>query len=385
MKLTKEQQKKLHGFLNKYKRWEDKEENIKAHREHQRFFQKHLASENIDSIDEDALRRIYKTLWASNIWGNKDWYIDHKLLEPNGLERIKEELKKLLYDSGTLEVRFDNFIENIKGFGPSSISEILHFVFPDKYCLWNDKPKTVLPYLKIGSLPEKFFKYNISKGSDYRQCIDTLSVLKDELERSGFKEPDFIDLDCFLWFIFGQIDFSEEDTTGDTTGDKDDNIIIDSHEAAEFYLLELGKLLDYYTYTADSSANYYGQPFSDVAMLSDIPDFTGERDKKSAKLIDIIWFDESENPKICFEVENTTDITKGLNRLYQLEHFHVKFVIVAPEEKRTKFHTEMSKSPYRKMMNRYHFISYDELKELYIAVLDYRTLYDRLLGDHTFI
>ena len=80
MKLTKEQQKKLHGFLNKYKRWEDKEENIKAHREHQRFFQKHLASENIDSIDEDALRRIYKTLWASNIWGNKDWYIDNKLL-----------------------------------------------------------------------------------------------------------------------------------------------------------------------------------------------------------------------------------------------------------------------------------------------------------------
>jgi len=68
---------------------------------------------------------------------------------------------------------------------------------------------------------------------------------------------------------------------------------------------------------------------------------------------------EDENPEYYFEVEveHTMDIVRSLNRLAQLQHLYVKFFIVAPEERRSKFEAEMEKYPYRRMRDRYRFIS----------------------------
>ena len=379
--LNQEQKELLSKFIQSYKGWletEDGIQNLEEHREHNAFFSKKLSAEHIDQIDEAAFREIYKKLWASNIWSNKDWYIDNKLLKPNGLPKIKQELKKLLYDEEDISTRFNNFSQ-VKGFGPSSISEILHFVFPDKYCLWNDKPKTVLPFLKIDLLPERFFKYNLQSGKEYSQCIIVLELLKNELLNYGFSNPDFIDLDCVLWHIFNQIpDFKEPNGKGVKEPPKAKHI--SSHEEVEYYLLKLGELLGYLTYTADSSKTFNGTKLANYAILKDIPDFAGQRDKNSAREIDVIWFDEGENPRFCLEVEHTTDITKGLHRLLQLEHFHVTFVIVASEDKRTKYEIEMNKFPYRKLRERYRFISYGELFELYEGTLGYKKLRDKLLS-----
>lgn len=70
----------------------------------------------------------------SGFWGNKDWYFDNRLIAPNGLDKIKTELGKLLYGTTDFRTRYDEFRSNVKGFGPSSLTEILHFIFPDKYC-----------------------------------------------------------------------------------------------------------------------------------------------------------------------------------------------------------------------------------------------------------
>lgn len=383
--LTQEQRDSIRTFVESYRKWlstDAGKQNLKEHRDHNAFFREKLSEEKINNIDENKFREIYKKLWASNMWSKKDWYIDNKLLKPNGLPKIKEELRELLYGADKTDVRFDNFRSNIRGFGPSSISEILHFVFPEKYCLWNDKPKTVLPYLKIDLLPDRFFKYNLQGGADYVQCINVLSLIKDELTNLGFTKPDYIDVDCLLWHIFINIDYSKEKKESSEEVKQKEvkrGKQISSHEEAEYYTLKLGELQGYLTYTVDSSKVFNGTKLGECAILKDIPDFTGQRDKNSAREIDVIWFDEDENPKFCLEVEHTTDITKGLNRLLQLEHFNVTFVIVASDDKRTKFETEMEKSPYRKLKNRYRFISYDELLELYDSALNFKKLKDKLL------
>ena len=381
--LSDDQRQGLEKYIKSYKEWlktPEGQKDLKSHRNHQKFFGNKLSEDHIDEVDEDEFREIYKKLWASSIWGNKDWYIDNKLLKPNSLSKIKEELKKLLYSDEKISSRYDNFKDNVKGFGPSSISEILHFVSPDKFCLWNDKPKTVLPFLRLDILPERFFKYNIQNGEDYVDCINTLILIREELVSSDFKNPDFIDVDCFLWHIFNTIDFSKE--VKKEAKPKKVALIkkISSHEEAEYYLLKLGELLEYLTYTADSSKSFSGKILGEIAILKDIPDFTGERDRSSARLIDIIWFDEVQNPQICIEVEHTTDITKGLNRLLQLSHFYVILVIVAPEDKRSKFEIEMNKSPFRKLKDRYRFISYEELMELYDNTIKFKETKDKLLG-----
>jgi hypothetical protein len=382
MELTPEQKAVIRKYALDYNKWSEKDKNLKEHNEHHNFFKTRLAPDKIDNLSELDFREIWKKLWASNIWGNKDWYIENRLLKPNGLPLIKESLKNLLYGKGEIDVRFSEFRNKIDGIGISSISEILHFVFPDKYCLWNNKPRTVLPFLKINLLPEKFFKYNINSGDEYKQCVDALTIIKNELSKNGFSNPNFIDLDCFFWFIFSKIDIKKIETK-----ESKENLIevkksqeISSHEEAEYYLLKLGEELGYSTYTVDKAKKFNNEVLGEVALLKEIPDFASERDKNSAREIDVIWFNISENPEYCLEVENSTDITKGLTRMFQLQHFNVKFVIVAPEDKRSKFEIEMAKSPFRTMRDRYCFISYEELIKLYESAVSFNQLKNKLLG-----
>jgi hypothetical protein len=110
-------------------------------------------------------------------------------------------------------------------------------MFPDKFCLWNEKPKTVLPYLGLNNqLPEKFFKYQLSSGEEYSQCVQYLGMIKNELAQYGVK--DFIDLDIFLWHIYEDV-LPEEPRVGTSSSSaagrpqEESEIVIDSHESHE--------------------------------------------------------------------------------------------------------------------------------------------------------
>lgn len=394
MELSQKQKDLLGKYIDSYKDrviTEEWQQNLKDHEDHLIFFKEKLSLENIDKMTEEDFWNIYKKLRASNIWGNKDWYIQNKLLKPNGLDKIKEWLKGLLYGKETIDTRFDNFRNDVLWFWASALSELLNFFDPDTYCLRNDKPKSVLPFLGIDLLPERFFKYSLWYGKDYLACIQALALIKEELKNHGYENPNFIDLDCIFWHIFTSDDFKRVEKDNKKDNIKKDivknevkpiitNKTIETHEEAEYYALKLGELMWYITYTVDYSKMYNGKPLWEYAMLQDLPDFAGQRDKNSAREIDVIRFDEWENPRYCIEVEHTTDITKGLNRLYQLEHFNVMFIIVSHEDRRNKFEIEMSKFPYRTLRNRYKFVSYEELIRLYELTGEYKSLKDRLFG-----
>jgi len=381
--LSPEQIELLHKYASEFQEWlktPKGQSNVKEHRDHEAYFKEKLSPENIGKLTEDDFREVYKALWASNMWGNKDWYFDNRLITPNGLDKIKHELKKLLYGTEDFSTRYNEFRSNIKGFGPSSLTEILHFIFPNKRCLWNEKPKTVMPFLGLDILPDKFFKYGFTGGNEYLQCVRALKIIKDELKEFGIE--DFVDLDIFFWHIFNDI-MPRAKREGIPIKEvvKPTKVKIDSHEAAEFYLLEVGKMLGYLTYTVDQSKIYREKRLGDAAILQEIPPFASERDLSSTRMIDVIWFNEDENPTHCFEVEHTTDIVHGLDRLIQLQHLYVKFFIVAPEEKRSKYESLLNRVQYRRIRDRFSFISYKELATLYESALPFHNLKVKILGE----
>jgi len=250
--------------------------------------------------------------------------------------------------------------------------------------LWNEKPKSVLPFLGLTLLPDRFFKYQIASGSEYLQCINVLKVIKNELKDYGI--VDFIDLDIFFWHIYDDIMPAKPKEVKEAkvvTVLKPTKVQISDHDGAEYYILELGKMLGFLTYVAarDQAKVFNNRKLGDVALLKEIPPFAGERDLNSAREIDVIWFGEDENPKYCFEVEHTMDILRSLNRLAQLQHIYAKFFIVFPEERRSKFEIEMQKYPYRRMRDRYRFISYDELTSLFETAQPFHELKTKLLGE----
>ena len=196
----------LKKYGEKFKKWlktENGKKEKQDHQDHTNYFKLKLSSENLSKLKKSDLVELYKNLWVSSFWENKDWYIN-QIIEKNGFDNVKNELYQLLYGTESFEKRYDSFREKIKGFGISAISEILNMVYPENYCLWNDKSKTVLEFLNLKqNIPERLFKYNLLTGGEYSQCIDYLNGIKNELY--SFDVKDFVDLDLFFWYIHKNI------------------------------------------------------------------------------------------------------------------------------------------------------------------------------------
>lgn len=351
----------------------EREERIKE-------FHKLLGKKKIDRLSINDFIKIVKSLWASNIWVNKD-YLVKKILDSSDIKEIRTELKELIHGSSPISERFDRFKSTIKGLGPSSITEILVFMDPDKYCLWNDKPKNVLPFLGIDDLlPEKVFKYPLN-GNDYVNCNDLLKQIGEEIEKMGFKNIDFLDIDIFMWLLFVKEikTLSKRKKPGEDLVIKE-KIKINANDLTHWDIIgilsELGNLLGYDTYVADPAkkSDFLNKKLGDLALLKEIPAFTYERYLDTVKNVDAIWFKE-EFPSVCFEVEHTTGVTLGLLRLYQIRNFtNAKFFVIAPSNIIGKYKVEISKDPFYKIKNRYNFRSYEDLIKFYLEAKNYHEI-----------
>jgi hypothetical protein len=138
-----------------------------------------------------------------------------------------------------------------------------------------------------------------------------------------------------------------------------------THEDVEGLLLHLGNLLGFDTYTSDKSLKTReGEELRNLCTLKEIPAFTYPETLDTVKEIDVIWFKDG-YPRYCFEVEHSTDVTKGLLRLYQVKELRTSLFVVAPSSKQSKFEIELRKDPFNKIKERYVFRTYTRLLELY--------------------
>lgn len=349
------------------------------------WYRKHLTPKGVKNLTEKDFGHLIKNLWATGIWHNKDYKVK-KLIGDNGLDKIKRNLHELLYGNEPTDKRWDIFRKNIKGLGPSSISEILAFFDPSKYAIVNLKPLSLLPALGIISETEiKKISYHNIDGRRYKKILGYLDKVKNVLQEHGLKDADYIDTDFFIAYLFYHVFELQHQRDKDTKVRKFLGIQkeedqkpprafvpqtekefakIVSHEGAELILLKLGKLLGYDTYTPDKSKHALGEDLSEHATLKEIPQFTLPDLMDTIKMIDVIWVEE-EFPVACFEVEHTTGVASGLLRLFQLRKLSSGLYIIAPEEVRSKFATEIRKDPFRQDKERYDFRSYEELMSFY--------------------
>jgi hypothetical protein len=354
------------------------------------WYRSRLTKDGIERLNREDFATLVKSLWAVNIWHNKDYKVG-KLIEDNGLEKLRASLGELFYGDSPIDRRWDAFRTSIKGFGPSSLSEILTFHDPQEYALVNLKPYRVLPLLGFSINP-------VSDGKSYKKAVEEIGKVKHLLEVNGLSEVDFILTDFFIAYLFYHVfdlQFKREEKSGGPTGTKEKTkpepknatraIVgqgvpsIETHEAAEAVLLKLGNLLGYDTYTPDASKMFNGEQLSDIATLEELPDFTNAKIMESVQNIDVVWM-KDEWPEFFFEVEHTTGVTSGLLRIYQAEKINAKFFIVGPQDVLKRFEREIEKAPFNRIKGKYRFRSYEELRDMYGAASHYREVSDRFLG-----
>jgi hypothetical protein len=154
---------------------------------------------------------------------------------------------------------------------------------------------------------------------------------------------------------------------------------IDSHEGAEAMLLALGNLLGYDTYTPDANHSHGGRKLGEIATLQDLPAFTTEKIMDSVENIDVVWL-KDEWPEYFFEVEHTTGVTSGLLRIYQARKLNTRFFIVGPKDVLKKFEKEVEKAPFNSIKDKYYFRSYEQLRDMFVAASNYRSVKDKFLA-----
>lgn len=162
--------------------------------------------------------------------------------------------------------------------------------------------------------------------------------------------------------IYALTDYKEESKPRDSNK-------IRMHSYIEGICIELGNFNGFNTFTADPSAFYRDKlQLKNFITLNEFPQFSYPQILNETKRIDVIWFNKKglAFPQKVFEVVDSINTLNGaFNRSLQLKNFRTNFYIVAPEKHREKYNQTIEFEIYQENNERFHFINYDEIIELY--------------------
>jgi len=158
------------------------------------------------------------------------------------------------------------------GLGIATVTEILCFVKPEKYAMWNKK--VVLAIKKLGMLKDlaKTLGFRGRKigipsinSRQYVKIIEFLDTLRRELEQITNQNIDFLELDYFLYYV---LEVAETPIVRE-----EERRAITKHYEAQYYLLKLGKLLGYVTYVArqDQGKIVNNEMLGEIADIRELP------------------------------------------------------------------------------------------------------------------
>ena len=145
------------------------------------------------------------------------------------------------------------------------------------------------------------------------------------------------------------------------------------HTQIQISLYIIGRQLGYRTWIAqnDRRIEYQNKRLSEHdAVVKHLQDETLLDDyneaQKAALLIDCIWFKNSHLLPAVMEIEHSTGVTSGLDRMLTLyeyiKPFQTRWVIVAPDDDRNLVFKHCQKPQFRKMKPR--FFAYSAVEEL---------------------
>jgi hypothetical protein len=156
------------------------------------------------------------------------------------------------------------------------------------------------------------------------------------------------------------------------------------HSYMEGICIELGSIENYETFTADPSASFRDNIYlRDIASIHILPPFTYSSVLNDVKRIDVMWFSKGKYPypKKVFEiVDSISTLNSAFNRTLRLKDFQTKFYIVAPEKHHEKFCQTLDLEVYESYKERFSFINYDDMNNLYESSICKNELESRLLG-----
>ena len=171
-------------------------------------FSRRFLEKASDAELEEALREVFSSLWAMFMWVRKEERVQ-KILKKNKIQNLRKAFLNLLYGSGPIGERLNEFLRNTWGLGIAAASEILCFMEPKKYAMWNGKVGAAIEKLGLeekfrnvlgvrGKTPPPKVQMN---GKRYERFLEFMNDLRSELEAISGRAVDFLELDFFLYYV----------------------------------------------------------------------------------------------------------------------------------------------------------------------------------------
>lgn len=164
-------------------------------REKRRIYYQSFNKDKLLAMTEENFLEYMSKLWSMLMWGNKKFIVD-KLIADNGFETLKKHLAELLYGTAQIEKRWDDFLKLVKGIGPATISELLTYVNPKEYVIFNKTAIICLSYLEVPDMPK--YSYQCT-GKKFAEICAITKDISNELRLAGAKEYDLLAVDYFFW------------------------------------------------------------------------------------------------------------------------------------------------------------------------------------------
>lgn len=329
-----------------------------------------LLQNALDNLTVEDAERIYNEMTVGGPKLYPKTYID------NGLEKIRNSLKYLLYGDGELAERFYNFAQNpesenrLNGVGRAFASTALFLLDHKEHGIWNGAVDGGLRML--GMLPQK--KRGEHIGGRY---ITIVKVLKELQRKCGFE--DLSVTDEFVELVYhGRIGtdvVGEEGKEIEEATEQEDLVVPpkgaeDKHLRYQYLLVKIGIMRGYDVWVAanDKNKSYKGEALNSMT-LEDLPHFAGPDVIRVARSIDVIWFKKRTAQPICFfEIEHSTSIYSGLLRLndVKIDYPISRASIVGPEDRRGLFETQIQRRTFvfSELSEICQFLTYDDVEKL---------------------
>lgn len=151
------------------------------------------------------------------------------------------------------------------------------------------------------------------------------------------------------------------------------------HTEVQGMIIEIGNMKGFDTYTPDQSKIFVNKELGNLATLQEFPKFTYDRIIHAIKFIDVVWFNQRGFPERIFEIEDSTDFRGSLVKFTELQDFRTDFSLVASAERKTKYEREVSKSAFKNIIDRCHFVAYSDIERYYNISLNYHKMSQTLL------
>jgi hypothetical protein len=146
-----------------------------------------------------------------------------------------------------------------------------------------------------------------------------------------------------------------------------------NHSIAQGMLVSLGSLYGYETFVPapdQTMRRFQDHALGDLVSVRDCAAVFPSRNLSRIRQIDVLWFDEDDDglfPVYAFEVEHTTRVRDGLDRLLKIPaRFPARLFVVGPGDKEEQlFQRLLEQAPLSQYRYRFIFRRYEQLEKLY--------------------